>query len=254
MSAFEKLPREIRDMIYERHLLHKGEIVPFPCNYDKKDAKRRQGSVNYIPRQTNGQHPLLGFPNSALLGVNSTIRDEAASILFGKNVWRLCHTENNKHTLWETFAKYFRHVVTRFDCRDFDEALLLDISIGEMNRPEEDSEDSDHFDPMGSTNEHAERLEYLRDGFIAKKSILGQMDLKSLSFDFSNLYCPTRCCRYEALQSCLTCLGSSGPWYKLEQERGGDSRTKLDTKVEILGLKDQTEKELFRETWGLEVE
>lgn len=34
MSAFEKLPREIRDLIYGCCLLYDGEIIPFPDGYE----------------------------------------------------------------------------------------------------------------------------------------------------------------------------------------------------------------------------
>ena len=248
-------------MIYERCLCYDGEIIPFPCSYEKEDAEKQELSQELPFGQPNDQGPFLGVPYSGLLGVNSTIRDEAATILFGKNIWRLSYAQNDKYPLWETYAKYFRHVVTWFHYRDFDPALLLDLTMGEMHVL--DAEDSDHFDQTGTDNEHGEQLTFLIDGFISKKNILRQMNLRFLSFDFSNLYCSARCCRYKALQRCLECLGKGGPWYKVKPKRGGDSSTgpeidkgqkEGETIVEILGLKDKTEKELVWKKWGLRVE
>ncbi|KAL9136234.1 MAG: hypothetical protein Q9175_002562 [Cornicularia normoerica] len=274
MSAFEKLPREVRDLIYEHCLLYDGEIVPFPSKYERKDIKKctqSSASTAFASQQPpvgkDGRKVFLGCPCAereasetqnkpcfALLGVNSTIRDEAASILFGNNVWRLSsrsYAQDNKYRLWETYAEYFRYVVTSFDARDVDEAWLLELSMQQMDRV---VEDSDSFDPAGTANIHQEQLRLLRDGFIAKKSILLQMNLKSLSLEFSKLFCPSWCCRREALQSCLVNLGSMGPWSRLEQEEGRISETKPRTDVMVFGLKNDEEKKLFWDTWGLKVD
>ena len=85
-------------------------------------------------------------------------------------------------------------------------------------------------------------------------NILSQMKLRSLSFDFFNLNCSSGCCRREALQSCLVFLGSNGPWYRWEREGGVASETNIETKVRVLGLKNDEEKKLFWQTWGLKVE
>ena len=281
MSAFEKLPREIRNLIYERCLCYDGEIIPFPREHEKRfvDEPPRAGmrsEPDPLPRRKNGRdaflsrNAFLGYPCVkrkasqterapcvALLGVNSTIRDEAASVLFGKNVWRLSSTsyvQDDRYRLWETYAKYFRHVVTRFDAQDIDEIWRLYISISEMDRVEEDPQDSDHFDQTGTANLHPERLDLLKDSFIAKRDILRQMNLRSLSFDFSNLYCLQGCCRQETLQSCLECLGSIGPWCRFEQEQSNHLKSTRDTNVKVLGLKNEKEKSLFWDTWGLKVE
>lgn len=270
MSAFEKLPREIRDLIYEYCLLYDGEIVPFPRDYEREEIEKQHQVNNETSSCPPWEWPqtsaLRGYsyvkreafqtedkPCVTLLGVNSTIRNEAASILFGKNTWRLSSKSYakdavDKYRFWETYVKYFRYVVTRFDARDVDGAYLLDISMGEVGRVEEDL---DHFDQTGTANVHEEQLGLLRDGFIWKRSILLRMNLKSLSFDFSNLFCPRWCCRREALQSCFVFLGSTGPWYRLDQER--DSETKIRTDVDIFGLKSIEEVQLFQETWDFKV-
>ena len=273
MSAFEKLPREIRDLIYERCLMYDGQITPFLRNYERMVEDRPPQLIPWAGcerRRKDDLGPFVGYPRHkrnarqtekipcvALLRVNSTIRNEAAIILFGKNVWQLSsasYERNDRYSLWRTYAKYFRHIVTRFEARDVDETKLLDIEMREMARIEDDSEDSDHFDQAGSIITHQEKVSLLRDEFTAKRDILQRMNLKSLSLDFSSLSCPAGCCRREALQSCLVCLGSVGPWYRLERERDRGLEAKTETSVKVLGLKDEKERNLFWETWGLKVD
>ena len=267
MSAFEKLPREIRDLIYENCLLYKGEIIPFPRDYERVGSDRHpipidafvfRASLERNWRRVGRREPFVGYPRVkrqrwqtdlkpcvALLGVNSTIREEAATILFGKNVWRLSsmsYVQDDRYLLWKTCASYFQHIVVRFDARDMDETKLLDIKMGKTAREEdsEDAEDSDHFDLTGAVEIHQEEVNLLRDDFIARWHILQQMTLKSLSLDFSRLYCSHNCCGHEALQSCLAWLASFGPRYRLEQLG----------EIKVVGLKDEREKKLFWEALG----
>ena len=254
MSAFEKLPREIRDHIYEHCLLYDGEIVPFP---NKRMWKRKpfEGPWNGICHTFRGSSNMAlvidNKPCVALLGVNSKIRAEAASTFFGQNTWRLSSRtfeQDDKYCWWETYAQYFRHLVTSFDVDDADQAELLNVHIGEMERA---FEDSDHFNSAGTPNIHQPQLSLMKDGFIAKKKVLLQMKLKTLSIELGELFCPSQCCRREALQMLLIHLGSTGPWYRLEQERGRDRDTKPRTDVKLLGLNNDEEKKVFWDTWGL---
>ena len=268
MSAFEKLPREIRDLIYENCLLYKGEIIPFPRDYERigsdrhpllADAFMFHDSRDRNARRVDRPQPFVGYPRVkrqcwqtdlkpcvALLGVNSTVREEAATILFGKNVWRLSsvsYVQDDRYLLWKTFASYFQHIVVRFDARDLDETKLLDIGMRKTARKEEEShdgEDSDHFDLTGNVVIHQEEVNLLKDDFIARWHILQQMALKSLSLDFSRLYCSHGCCGHEALQSCLAWLASFKPRYRLEQ---------VD-EIKVVGLKDEKENKLFWEALG----
>ena len=276
MSAFENLPREIRDQIYEYCLLYDGEIIPFPRAHEREFSKRRlqleedtKLRTKHIRRQKVVRNAFLGYPNVkrealqtenkpcvALLGVNSMIREEAARILFGQNVWRLSsrtYTKDDRYRLWETFATYFRHIVTTFDTRDTDETRVLDLLMEGWDRDEEGSGDSDHFDQAGSAAFRANQLSCLRDGFVTKRKVLQHMNLKTLSFDFSQLF--NGCSfRHEALECCLECLESISPWNKLDHGPEGDSKNELETDIKVLGLKNEKEKELFWETWGLKVD
>ena len=259
MSAFEKLPREIRDHIYELCLLFDGEIDPFPDKplWEHYEHPWRHDRLVFGDFSI-GAHPIENKPCVALLGVNSKIRDEAVSTLFGKNTWRLSSgtlAQDGKHCLWEVwwekYAQYFRHLVTSFDFQDADQVGLLDVTMGEMERT---VEDFDHFDPAGTANIHQPQLNLMKDGFIAKKNVLLQMELKTLSIDLRYLFCPSQCCRREAIQTLLIHLGSTGPWYQLEQERGRERDTKPRTDVKLLGLKNDEEEKLFWDTWGLKAD
>ena len=265
MSAFEKLPREIRDLIYELCLVHEGEIIPFPRDYERGAMER----LLKMPGREDGQDPFMGYPNGkrdsrqtkkgpcvALLGVNSTIREEAAIILFGKNVWRLSsmpYVQDDRYRLWMTHAKYFRHVVTSFHARNLDRMALLDIEMMESYRSDEVFE-IEFFDQTGSLNQHHHEVSLLRDDFIAKRDILQQMKLKSLSLDFSCLNCYHSCCRYQALLNCLVYMGSIGPWYRLEREQSRGLETEGETDIKVHGLNDLTEKQAIWEIWGLKVD
>ena len=66
MSAFEKLPREIRDLIYEYCLLYEGEIVPFPRDYERVGSDRHPGLFRKRRGRNAGrvdrQEPFVGYP------------------------------------------------------------------------------------------------------------------------------------------------------------------------------------------------
>ena len=96
-------------MIYGHCLVYNGEIVPFANEYEREEIERRPQVSNFASpssrresMQMDGQDAFLGYPHIkrgafqtedkpcvALLGVNSTIREKVAIILFGRNVWRL---------------------------------------------------------------------------------------------------------------------------------------------------------------------
>ena len=260
-------------MIYEHCLLYDGEIIPFPSYYEMNVIEERphiSKAMNLnlsIFMQTGGQNPFLGFPSVkrgtfqeetkpcvALLGVNSTIREEAAIILFGKNVWHLSsrpYVRDDKYHLWETHAKHFRYVVTTFDDGDVDLEELRSTCIEEMKRVEEDS---DHFDQTGTADTQPVRLSFLKDSFKEKRDILQKMSLKSLSVDFSDLCCSSVCCRRIVLQNCLICLGRTGPWSMLNRAPGRGLENRIRINVRSTGLRNDEEKKLLHDTWGLEVD
>ena len=257
------MPREIRDMIYKRCLLYDGEIIPFPREYERQVYPNGFGIEPLGPkmrREKNASNAFFGYPivkrearqteNKpcvALLGVNSTIRDEAATILFGMNTWRVSaksYVQDDRYRLWKTYARYFRHVITSFYALDVYETAQLNFS----------EEFDDHVNAMDYANHHEKRLRSLTDGFTARRDILHQMNLKSLAIDFFRLSCPMRCCRQEAIHSCLVCLGLNGPWFKLKDEQGREMKSGLKTDVKVLGLMDEKDKDLLHKVLGVKVD
>lgn len=125
MSHFLRLPREVRDLIYEYCLVVEGILDPCTPYYEEKNpenAKRK--------------------PETALLRVNRSIGDEAAQMLYGKNVWRISYKEDDPswpevfwpqvpvYRAWtkKNIIRYMRHIVLKFDSRDVDHESIIGIS------------------------------------------------------------------------------------------------------------------------------
>lgn len=83
-------------------------------------------------------------------------------------------------------------------------------------------------------------------------------NLKSLVFNVENLFCPHGCCRKEALRRFCEKMAEYGPCYRLgvDENVGSsgeattdnvvDVETKRKVVVKVVGLEDDSEKELFR--------
>ena len=113
-------------MIYEYCLVVNGHIVPYRENYDRNTDLDYKGDK----------------PTVALLTVNKAVRKEAASIFYGKNVWRIASQADdlkelpttageNPKTIWDVHAKLFRRVIIyahRLDVNDLDPHILSRIA------------------------------------------------------------------------------------------------------------------------------
>lgn len=76
----------------------------------------------------------------------------------------MVYAQDDQYGLWETYAQYFRHIVTNFDARDVDEAQLGDVGKIELKRTLDDvDEDFDRFDRRRIGNAHRMRLSLLRE-------------------------------------------------------------------------------------------
>lgn len=278
MSAFEKLPREVRDLIYGYCLIHDGEIIPYPNIVERGQiedhggtpARRcfgRQGiecNVKMDIRSCAGIRYAEDWPSVALLGVSKGIQEEAANVLFGKNVWRLSFVEHwemgEEKDLWYSYIGHFRHISTHMSLTD---AADLPWSI---DRTRADGK-SKGWNRTQMTNAiHEANLRCLANAFEWKQELLDQMPLKSLIFNVENLLCPHGCCRKRVLRSLCRKMGQDGPWYRLavdgKEGRSCDATTyfvhldieaKRKVNVKVVGLEDDLEKEIFMEHWGLEV-
>ena len=101
-SIFEKLPREIRDHSYEYCLIHDKEIISYPTVNKVKQIEESGGTsakrciirkfIKYKDRELRScadTKYVIDWPSIALLDVSKSVREEAASLLFDVNVWRL---------------------------------------------------------------------------------------------------------------------------------------------------------------------
>ena len=76
-------------------------------------------------------------PDTALLMVNLQAGDEAAQVLYGKNVRRLSYRKDNpswEAKPWEkSLIKYMRHVIVKFDSRYADHEVVAAISYAQFS-------------------------------------------------------------------------------------------------------------------------
>ncbi|CAF9911108.1 hypothetical protein IMSHALPRED_009927 [Imshaugia aleurites] len=278
MSAFEKLPREVRDMIYGYCLIHDGEIIPYP-NIDERRVIEKDGGEaakrctgrrgvecndKQILRSCGGITYATDWPSVALLGVNKNIQEEAASVLFGKNVRRISYVEHwemgEEKDLWYTYRTHFRHISTHMSMNDADDVLR------DIKRTRATAKALNWSRDRLRSEIHAQNLRWLAHTFEFRYELLVMMKLKSLVFDVENLFCPMGCCRERALHSFCKEMRDDGPWYRKQNHektgRNGETTTqslisdleaKFKTDVKVVGLEDDTEKDIFMHHWRLYV-
>ena len=265
-------------MIYGYCLIYDGDIIPYPNigerrkiqeSYDKP-AKRCIGRLaiecNKILefRSCAGIRYAEDWPSVALLGVSKGIQEEAATILFSKNVWRLSFVEHwemgEEKDLWYKYKNQFRHISAHMSLTDTDN---LPWSI-EQTRDLGKSKGWNRAQMRDAI--HETNLRCQADAFEWTHELLQLMNLKSLVFNAENLFCPHGCCRKRVLQSFCEEMGQDGPWYRLEaNEKAGrswiatnydvlDVEVKRMVDVKVVGLEDDSEKKIFMKHWGLEVE
>lgn len=272
MSAFEKLPQEVRDMIYGYCLIHHDAIIPFPTMKERNSIKRNGqeparlwlGAVDQnLHSNCHSKVYAADWPSVALLGVNKTVNQEAAKILFGKNTWHLSYIRYLPHgeesRFWRRYAKYFRHISIRFTMNDVLPRDLFRTTNVRRSLP-------------GSYNErtlaaaiHDDRIWMLAKTFAWKRRRLLEMNLDSLIFDVEDLFCPNGCCRSEILEILCVNMGREGIWYALKPhmttrsffkapsthgQYTRDIETKRQRKVEVVGLVGDEEKDIFERHWG----
>ncbi|KAL8822925.1 MAG: hypothetical protein Q9191_006349 [Dirinaria sp. TL-2023a] len=222
MSTFLKLPREIRDMIYDYCLVVNGHIVPY------KENCERDTDQDYT-----GEKPAVG-----LLAVNKAIRDEAAPTFYGKNIWRITSQADklgddgstfsnpDSKTIWTIHAALFRHVIVhahQLDVDELDAKVLLDIA-----RPQ----------PANATlEEHIMQADHKHDFIHMHKSWMFQFDavlsmpnLISLTFDLHNLFWRSGYCSYGSLREFFASFADCWESYLLKE---GIPTNKLADNVEV---------------------
>jgi len=270
LSNFELLPRELRDQIYEYCLCVEGDIVPFPALYEG------QCNLPYgvDPSDKWFQSESKARPSIALLLVNKRVGNEAAEVLYGKNTWRMSHsgliTENDlweikpSHTdFWQNHAPLFRHINIQFRMSDYSSPR---VSMSITQKVEGSAPACRFNDDEIKQAIHHERLKVSMGFYNYELISVNKMDLETLTFGVSNFYCPSGCCRREALEKLTSSIAEyptdsdRSVWYLLKDNGWSflqDDETikrKQRTKVRIEGLRNTNEKELFRSGWGLEIE
>ena len=268
MSAFEKLPREVRDMIYGYCLVHDGEIIPYPNIRERgvieqdggeaaKRCARRVGvdwdHTEQTLRSCGGIRYATDWPSVALLGVNKNIQEEAASVLFRKNVWRMSYVEHwemgEEKDLWYTYRSHFRHISTHMSGQD------AGYRLGDARRIRAIGKAQDWSRDRLQSGIHEGYLRSLVHTIDFKSALLYPMRLKSLVFNVESMNCPNACCRTKALILFCNEMGIYGPWYRKENDdKAFDLEVRRKTDVKVVGLEDDTEKDIFMHHWGLKVE
>ena len=250
-------------MIYRYCLMYDGEIIPFP-SIDEREAIEASGGKpakrSFVPgahgsimelRSCGAVTYAADWPSIALLGVSKRIREGAANYFFGKNVWRLSCVEGwettyNRAALWCKNAGHFRHITTHMSMNDAEDRVQGIKETRAMAKKQ-----------GWSANELESEIHKIGLGDIEldhewRSSDLMDMNLKTLVFNVENLFCPRGCCRQRVLKSFCQSMSKAGPWYRLGVgEKEVKERRK--TNVKVVGLEDDSEKEIFMKYWGLEV-
>ena len=227
-STFEKLPREIRDQIFGYCLIHDGEIIPYPTVDEAKQIEESGGTpakrciirkfIEYKDRELRScaeTKYATDWPSIALLGVSKGIREEAAVLLFGMNVWRVSFRQLRTHgeetDFWCAHTKHFRHITTHMSSNDA--GTMVDLIKNE--RLEGKLAGWSHRKIMNSIH-NASRYDLERT-FWWKSDQINWMipTLKSLVISVENLYCPRGCCRDPLLRNVCLQWSQYAPYYRL---------------------------------------
>lgn len=170
------IPREIQDQILEYCLLVDGEINAYPMPFELEDG--------YIQK-----HPCV-----ALVSVNKALRALAAPILYGKNTWKILG--NFK---WHRYKRlldhdlgiltHLRHVTSSLDYRAYDAKSMLRVTWNTF--------DTNHTNLTPNQREsiHSQRLLLGLERWYDDMFEIMTSNLKVLTIDFVNAYCPSGCCR-----------------------------------------------------------
>ena len=191
------------------------------------------------------------LPTVAPLAVNKQIGAEAASTLYGKNIWRVTSTapgilsssktwlnfgwsRHGSRTLWAQRANLFRRILVVFDQRDLDPDTLIETTRLN-NHPVQTSDPDARMKTM-----HDEVVGIMSRSWDLKFDATYEMGgLVEVRYDVERLYCAIGCCREEML---FKLFGEFG-----NQRDDGDldgGGLKLDFRLVVKGLKGQEERDL----------
>lgn len=186
--SFERLPPEIREMIYKFCLCVEGTVIPYPDDLDRLDKRC--------------------LPAVALLAVSRSIREEALPVLFGMNTWRINgeieepadltdddeYDEDKCDLLWKRYGSRIKHIELIYSFRsvevpDYYGAFVEAHQQSHLNRTER--ADLVHSDILDALNIYWEDM----------KAKMGYCtSIKSIKIDILELFCPFGCCRKDIVR------------------------------------------------------
>lgn len=225
MSLLDKLPYEIRRMIYEPCLMYDhGDIIPFPTPKERKAQELRGARpANHYVTWPDTKHARLGgvkyreeFSCIALLGVNRKVQREAADILFQQNTWRISYTVEMKSyppygAFWNRYVDLIHHITTQCASTDVAPAIMDNLRAGHEGLfATNSSVQHRHEDTLG--------IEQQETAWSARFSLIGRMKaLETLTIDVRWLWLPTLCHREEALETLCKLFRTKARWLVIKE-------------------------------------
>ena len=267
MSSLLRLPQEVRNVIYEDCLGYLTEYVPFPTeterNFIRSCGNQPPNKGTILPvGALQKLDATYSHPNQCitLLGVNRTINQEAAEIIFAKSVWRFSmpsqeHLGPFEKQFWQRYTPFFRRVMTTFSMTDVPNTERLRQGLT-------------YSAPQWAHLTREERRAAIHDSlysqqiqpWVSKLTVIAQMDLRALLIDLRELMCPQGCCRMDTLLGLLyQCFASTEVELKIRNQHlrvqknglfaqedmgfGIEFRTDSDKLIVITELKSRKERD-----------
>jgi len=185
---FLKLPREIRDQIYNLSLITEYEIVMHPEDYEVTD----------IPAFGADDQPCV-----SLLQLNKQIYAESFPVFYGKNKFRL-PTNPQHNAIYQKYSSEIHHVTVHIDYREVTDQEKRAIAIAEHMAPDTDFAPT-RPDAARWRHIHKRHLDLMIAKWQPRRDFIDrQMNaLITIQLDLSLYYCPGLCCRKAIIYSDL---------------------------------------------------
>ena len=236
LSAFMRLPPEVRNMIYVYSLVVEGCITPYK---------------EVFTRIASQEHTSQDFA-VGLLAVDKVIRSEAAAIFYGKNIWRIttrkvyvdhgivyaqsCTPDEDFTPMWIIHAALFRKVLIRADRYDT-------VGFDSPNSHYLNSRVNPKIPPTKRMKiAHANNFDLMQYYWGTLFGLVLEMpNLVSVTFDVSSLLCLTGCCRLKLLREFF--LYFSDCWEDYLQNDGPSRMMEGLKAAYVVGLKNAMEED-----------
>ncbi|KAI4185612.1 MAG: hypothetical protein L6R41_004015 [Letrouitia leprolyta] len=188
MIALTTLPSGIRFHIYKFcNVIVDGEIVPYPT------------SASYDSVCVLGGYQVSRKLDVALLAVNKQLRDEVSPIIYGQNVWRMTsptvapRSPWTGHDVFRVQPLLFRYIVIDFDGEDVSREFKRQV-IAQAWQKYGDMMDNAACKAAVSRSVHHKSCRHLRALWAFQTRLIQDMDLKVLTCNLQQCFCPNGCC------------------------------------------------------------